>query len=65
MCAALLTGVWWVVPLIGFVLCLGFMLVAFRFARTGRGCTCMGGGPRGMVNDQGRTRPAVSSESSH
>ncbi len=64
MCAALLTGAWWVFPLIGFVLCLGFMLVAFRFARTGRGCMCMGG-PRGMVNDQGQARPPVSSESSH
>ena len=65
MCAALLTGVWWVFPLIAFVLCLGFMLVVFGFARTGRGCMCMGA-PRGTVNDQGgQAGPAVPSGPSH
>ncbi len=43
MCGAFLSGGWWVFPLIGFVICAGFMLVAFRFARTGRGCMCTGG----------------------
>jgi hypothetical protein len=65
MCGAFLTGVWWVFPLIGFLLCLGFMVVAFRFARTGRGCLCMGG-PRGNVGDQsGQVRAGVDTKTSH
>ncbi len=43
MCGALLGGVWWIFPLIGFVICAAFMFVAFRFCRTGPGCMCMGG----------------------
>ncbi len=43
MCATLLGGFWWVLPLVGFVMCLGFMFLAFRAARTGRACMCMGG----------------------
>ncbi len=43
MCGAVLSGGWWVFPLIGFVICAGLMLVAFRFGRTGRGCMGMGG----------------------
>ncbi len=43
MCAAFVSSVWWVFPLFGFVTCAVFMLVMFLFARTGRGCMCMGG----------------------
>lgn len=50
MCGAFLGGVWWVFPLIGFVMCAGFMLVMFLFARTGRGWMCMGGA-RNTTND--------------
>ncbi len=42
MCVALLAGVWWIVPLIGLVMCLGFMVMAFRFARRGNGGICCG-----------------------
>lgn len=50
MCGPLLGGFWWIFPLVGFLLCLGFMLTGFRSARTGRGCMCMGG-HRGRPND--------------
>ncbi len=43
MCGAFLGGIWWIFPLIGFVICAAFMFVASRFVRTGRGCTCMSG----------------------
>ncbi len=42
MCGVFLSGVWWVFPLVGIVICAGMMLVAFRFGRTGHGCMCMG-----------------------
>jgi uncharacterized membrane protein (DUF4010 family) len=41
MCGPLFWGVWWIFPLIGFLLCLG--IIAFRFLGTGRGFTCTGG----------------------
>ncbi len=58
MCVAFLSGVWWIFPLIGFAICAGFMLVMFLFARTGRGCMCMGG-PRDTANDVPQPVPAT------
>ncbi len=52
MCGALLAGVWWIFPLLGFALCLGFMFLAFRSGCAGRGCMCMGN-HRGITDDQG------------
>jgi hypothetical protein len=59
MCAAFLSGVWWVFPLIGFVICAGFMLVAFRYGRGGRGWMCMSGS-RGATNDVAQPAPGIS-----
>ncbi len=58
MCGALLGGSWWIFPLIAFVICAGFMLVAFLFARTGRGWMCMGG-PRNTTHDVAQRVPGV------
>ena len=44
-------GFWWILPLIGLAICLGFLVVAFRFVSTGRGFMCMGG-HRGMETDE-------------
>ncbi len=57
MCGALLGGIWWIFPLIGFVICAGFMLVMFLFARTGRGCMCMGA--RNTTNNAVQPVPGV------
>ncbi len=46
-----LWGFWWILPLIGLLICLGLLVVAFRFMSTGRGFMCMGG-HRGMGNDE-------------
>jgi hypothetical protein len=43
-------GFWWIFPLIGVLVCLAMMFVAFRFMSTGRGFMCMGG-HRAMGND--------------
>ena len=48
MCGPLLWGFWWILPLVGMVMCLGFM--AFRLG-TGHGFMCMGGHP-GTRKDQ-------------
>ncbi len=37
------TGFWWVVPLAGMLICVGFCLFAFRRMAGGGGCGCMGG----------------------
>lgn len=37
-------GFWWIVPLIGMLLCLTFIVLAVRFVATGHGVMCMGGG---------------------
>jgi len=42
---------WWILPLIGLLICLGLLVVAFRFMSTGRGFMCMGG-HRGMGSDE-------------
>ncbi len=42
---------WWIFPMIGLLICLGFLVMAFRFVGTGRGFMCMGG-HRGMGNDE-------------
>ena len=34
---------WWIVPLLGMLLCFTFMVLAARFLVTGRGLLCMGG----------------------
>ncbi len=43
MCGPFLWGFGWIVPLVGVLMCLGFMLVMFRFAGTGHRSMCMGG----------------------
>ena len=43
-------GFWWILPLLGLSICLGFLVVTFRFMSTGRGFMCMGG-HRSMGND--------------
>ena len=50
MCGPLFWGVWWIFPLVGFSVCLGFM--AFRFLGTGRGFMCTGDGHRSTPTDQ-------------
>jgi hypothetical protein len=41
-------GVWWIFPVMGIVMCLGFALMAVRFLVSGGGMMCMGGHqPRG------------------
>ena len=42
MCGPLMWGFWWVFPFIGVFMCLAFLLMASRFAGTGRGFMCMG-----------------------
>jgi hypothetical protein len=44
-------GFWWIFPLIGFLVCLAFLVMAIRFMSTGRGFMCMGG-HQGMGNDE-------------
>lgn len=41
MCGPFFFGFWWIVPLIGFAICIGFM--ALRGLGAGRGFMCMGG----------------------
>jgi hypothetical protein len=43
MCGPLVWGFWWIFPLMGFLMCLGFLVMALRFASKGRGFRCMGG----------------------
>jgi hypothetical protein len=43
MCGPLLWGFWWIFPLMGLLVCLGFLVMAFRSAKRGRGFGCMGG----------------------
>lgn len=43
-------GFWWIFPLIGVLVCLAFLFMAFRFVTTGRGFMCMGG-HRAMASD--------------
>ncbi len=45
-----MSGFWWIFPIIGLLVCLAFMFVAFGFMSTGRGFMCMGG-HRGMGSD--------------
>jgi hypothetical protein len=44
-------GFWWIFPLIGFLVCLAFLVMAIRFMSAGRGFMCMGG-HQGMGNDE-------------
>lgn len=46
-----MSGFWWILPLIGLAICLGFFVMAFRFMSTGRGFLCMGG-HRSMGSDE-------------
>ncbi len=59
MCGVFLSGGWWILPLIGFVICAGFMLAMFLFARTGRRCMSMCGS-RNTTNDVGQPAPGAS-----
>lgn len=43
-------GFWWFFPLIGFAVCLAFLIMLFRFITTGHGFTCMGG--HGGINKE-------------
>ena len=36
-------GFWWIFPLIAFLMCLAFAVLAFRVIATGRSFMCMGG----------------------
>ena len=40
-------GFWWIFPLIGFTICLVFVIVMVRAMSGGRGFMCMGGHERG------------------
>ena len=40
MCGPFFWGFWWIFPLVGFLICLGFM--AFRLLSAGGGFVCMG-----------------------
>ncbi len=40
MCGPFLGGFWWIFPLVGFLVCLGFMLTV---CRSGRARMCLGG----------------------
>ena len=42
MCALLVSGFWWVFPLVGMLICLAFFLVMLRSGRAGHGCMGMG-----------------------
>ncbi len=64
MCGAFLVGMWWIFPLVGFALCLGFMVLAFRSARRGRGCMCMGNHSSITDSPGGQAGHAASPEAS-
>jgi hypothetical protein len=36
-------GFWWILPLVGLLVCVGLFVAALRFLIAGRGCLCMGG----------------------
>ncbi len=63
MCGAFAVGVWWLFPLVGFLLCFVFMIVGCRFACMGRGGMCTGWGRTDEGHDRagqgapGRTVP--------
>ncbi|MBI2015027.1 MAG: hypothetical protein HYV94_01390 [Candidatus Rokubacteria bacterium] len=40
-------GFWWIFPLIGFTICLVFVIAMVRAMSSGRGFMCMGGHDRG------------------
>jgi hypothetical protein len=47
---------WWIFPLLGMLICLGFLIFLARFASTGRGCMWMGGhhgAPKHQVAEMG------------
>jgi hypothetical protein len=52
-------GLWWIFPLVGFVLCLTFVVMAVRFIATGRGCMCMGGDGHGPARDSRDVRREI------
>ena len=39
-------GFWWIIPLIGFVMCFALLVMIIRVVITGRGAMCMGAHPR-------------------
>jgi uncharacterized membrane protein len=43
-------GFWWIFPLIGFAVCLAFLVMLFRFITTGHGFACMSG--HGGINKE-------------
>ena len=52
-------GIWWIFPLVGLIVCLAFVFMAFRLLMTGRGCMCMSahrsvGSQPGVAPDAGR-----------
>ncbi len=50
LCGPFVWGFWWVFPLIALVMCLGCLIMALRFARSGRRFGCMGS-HCGMADD--------------
>ncbi len=44
MCWPILWGFGWIFPVVGFLMCLAFMVLMFRSGGAGRGFMCMGGG---------------------
>lgn len=51
MCGPFLFGsFWWIVPLVGMLMCLGFLIIASRFSTVVHGGMCMGG-HRGTRNN--------------
>lgn len=41
-CGAAAWGFWWIFPLVGGLMCLAFMMMAFRSRTIGHGGMCMG-----------------------
>jgi hypothetical protein len=54
LCGAGMWGFWWIFPLVGALVCLALIVMAFRFVSTGRGFSCVGGhGGMGERPDRG------------
>jgi uncharacterized membrane protein len=52
-------GFWWIFPLMGFLLCLAFAVMVFRFIATGRGFVCIGGHQRSEENESTALRREI------
>ena len=52
-------GLWWIFPLIGFVMCLAFLFVIFRFIMNGRGAMWMGRHQKAESSDVAEMRREI------